>query len=230
MASAAVAGRHGLRHLQRGQPGRRSRGARRRLRRRGVADRGRGPRDGAGHLGRTGCCTSPTTRAASRPTTPPTAPACGRYEVAFPAAGGIAVVDGTVYAGWGWWLAGAPDDAEGGLIAFRPGGAAAPTARRRRRRGRATVVWPAPETPRPTTAPAGATCTRSAAPPATAATARARAGPPWPASPTGCRSTTTSPWSATAEGRCRLGRHPADEEIEAVVDYERDVLSGDAGG
>ena len=27
--------------------------------------------------------------------------------------------DGTVYAGWGWWLAGAPDDADGGLIAFR---------------------------------------------------------------------------------------------------------------
>jgi mono/diheme cytochrome c family protein len=39
--------------------------------------------------------------------------------VPFPAAGGIAVVDGTVYAGWGWWLAGAPDDADGGLIAFR---------------------------------------------------------------------------------------------------------------
>jgi polyvinyl alcohol dehydrogenase (cytochrome) len=44
------------------------------------------------------------------------------HEVAFPAAGGIAVVDGTVYAGWGWWLAGAPEDADGGLIAFRLGG------------------------------------------------------------------------------------------------------------
>jgi polyvinyl alcohol dehydrogenase (cytochrome) len=41
------------------------------------------------------------------------------HDVPFPAAGGIAVVDGTVYAGWGWWLAGAPDDADGGLIAFR---------------------------------------------------------------------------------------------------------------
>jgi mono/diheme cytochrome c family protein len=27
-----------------------------------------------------------------------------------------------VYAGWGWWLAGAPEDADGGLIAFRLGG------------------------------------------------------------------------------------------------------------
>lgn len=40
------------------------------------------------------------------------------HEVPFPAAGGVAVVDGTIYAGWGWWLAGAPDDANGGLIAF----------------------------------------------------------------------------------------------------------------
>jgi polyvinyl alcohol dehydrogenase (cytochrome) len=44
------------------------------------------------------------------------------HEVAFPAAGGIAVVDGTVYAGWGWWLAGAPEEPDGGLIAFRLGG------------------------------------------------------------------------------------------------------------
>lgn len=43
------------------------------------------------------------------------------HEVPFPAAGGISVIDGTVYAGWGWWLAGRPDDADGGLIAFRPG-------------------------------------------------------------------------------------------------------------
>jgi polyvinyl alcohol dehydrogenase (cytochrome) len=45
------------------------------------------------------------------------------HDVAFPAAGGISVVDGTVYAGWGWWLSSAPPDADGGLIAFRPGGA-----------------------------------------------------------------------------------------------------------
>jgi polyvinyl alcohol dehydrogenase (cytochrome) len=45
------------------------------------------------------------------------------HEVAFPAAGGISVVDGTVYGGWGWWLSSAPPDADGGLIAFRPGGA-----------------------------------------------------------------------------------------------------------
>jgi polyvinyl alcohol dehydrogenase (cytochrome) len=40
------------------------------------------------------------------------------HDVPFPAAGGVAVVDGTIYAGWGWWLAGAPPDADGGLIAF----------------------------------------------------------------------------------------------------------------
>jgi mono/diheme cytochrome c family protein len=32
------------------------------------------------------------------------------------------VVDGTVYAGWGWWFTSPPDDAAGGLIAFRLGG------------------------------------------------------------------------------------------------------------
>ena len=41
------------------------------------------------------------------------------YETEAQAAGGIAVVDGTVYGGYGWWLLGAPDDAKGGLIAFR---------------------------------------------------------------------------------------------------------------
>lgn len=41
------------------------------------------------------------------------------YETEAQAAGGIAVVDGTVYGGYGWWLLGAPDDAQGGLIAFR---------------------------------------------------------------------------------------------------------------
>jgi polyvinyl alcohol dehydrogenase (cytochrome) len=42
------------------------------------------------------------------------------------AAGGIAVVDGTVYAGWGWWFSSAPEDPQGGLIAFRLDGEAAP--------------------------------------------------------------------------------------------------------
>ena len=44
------------------------------------------------------------------------------HGVASPAAGGIAVVDGTVYAGWGWWLASPPPDPQGGLVAFRLGG------------------------------------------------------------------------------------------------------------
>ena len=47
------------------------------------------------------------------------------HEVAAPAAGGIAVVDGTVYAGWGWWLAAPPEQPQGGLIAFRVDGEAA---------------------------------------------------------------------------------------------------------
>lgn len=41
------------------------------------------------------------------------------HEVEAPAAGGVAVVDGTVYAGYGWWLAGAPEDPRGALVAFR---------------------------------------------------------------------------------------------------------------
>ena len=41
------------------------------------------------------------------------------HQTAAQAAGGIAVVDGTVYAGYGWWLLDAPEEPEGGLIAFR---------------------------------------------------------------------------------------------------------------
>jgi polyvinyl alcohol dehydrogenase (cytochrome) len=48
------------------------------------------------------------------------------YATDAPAAGGIAVVDGTVYAGWGWWFTSAPADAQGGMIAFRLDGEAAP--------------------------------------------------------------------------------------------------------
>lgn len=47
------------------------------------------------------------------------------HEVASPAAGGVAVVDGTVYAGWGWWFASPPPEPEGGMIAFRLGGESA---------------------------------------------------------------------------------------------------------
>jgi polyvinyl alcohol dehydrogenase (cytochrome) len=48
------------------------------------------------------------------------------HEVPAPAAGGISIVDGTVYAGYGWWLAAPPDDPKGGLIAFRLDREAAP--------------------------------------------------------------------------------------------------------
>jgi polyvinyl alcohol dehydrogenase (cytochrome) len=41
------------------------------------------------------------------------------YQTEGEAAGGIAVVDGTMYAGYGWWLFGAPDEPKGGLVAFR---------------------------------------------------------------------------------------------------------------
>jgi polyvinyl alcohol dehydrogenase (cytochrome) len=41
------------------------------------------------------------------------------------ASGGIAVVDGTVYGGYGWWAVEPPPDPQGGLVAFRPSGAAA---------------------------------------------------------------------------------------------------------
>lgn len=47
-----------------------------------------------------------------------------RHAVPANAAGGIAIVDGTVYAGYGWWFAAPPEDAKGGLIAFRLGGRA----------------------------------------------------------------------------------------------------------
>jgi polyvinyl alcohol dehydrogenase (cytochrome) len=41
------------------------------------------------------------------------------FSVPAQAAGGIAVVDGTVYAGFGWWLSTPPADPKGGLVAFR---------------------------------------------------------------------------------------------------------------
>jgi polyvinyl alcohol dehydrogenase (cytochrome) len=43
------------------------------------------------------------------------------HPVPAPAAAGVAVVDGTVFAGWGWWLASPPPDPSGGLAAFRLG-------------------------------------------------------------------------------------------------------------
>ena len=48
------------------------------------------------------------------------------HEVPAPAAGGIAIVGGTVYGGYGWWLAAPPEHPKGGLIAFRLDGSAAP--------------------------------------------------------------------------------------------------------
>lgn len=48
-----------------------------------------------------------------------------RHEVPANAAGGVAIVDGTVYAGYGWWFATPPEDPKGGLIAFRLDGESA---------------------------------------------------------------------------------------------------------
>ena len=132
------------------------------------------------------------------------------YSVASPAAGGIAVVDGTIYAGWGWWLAGAPDDADGGLIAFDlgrgggdgdeddglasadPGGGGGDGGRgddaggRRRR-------------------PRRAGRTHGPAPSATAAPARARPARRSSAWRTASRSSSTAPSCRTAGDACRAG-------------------------
>ena len=220
-------GRHRLRHLQRRQPGRRPRGPRRRHGRGGVAGRGRRPRHRAGHVGERRAVPRPTTRGASRPTTPPTAPACGPTRCRSPRPAAWRSSTARVYAGWGWWLAGVPDDADGGLIAFRPGGAAA---RRRRRRDEDGGLASAGD------APATTDLGRDRVPgalrrlPRRHRRGRQRARP-WPGSPTGC--TVDEHVAVVRDGR---GSMPgwdgtlADEEIEAVVDYERTVLSGDAGG
>ena len=230
MASAAVAGGTVYVTSNDGQPGRRSRGPRRRLRRRGVADRGRGARHGAGHVGERGVVPRRRLgahRGLRRRRRRPPVGARGRLPRGRRRGGrrrdGVRRV---------------------GVVAGRR-----PRRRRRRadrvpagrggrHRGRRptptrtrTVVWPAPETPRPTTAPAGATCTRSAAPPATAAAARARAGPSLAG--VADRLSLDDHIAVVRDGR---GQMPgwdgtlSDEEIEAVVAYERDVLSGDAGG
>lgn len=44
------------------------------------------------------------------------------YQMDAESGAGVSVVDGTVYVGYGWWLVGRPEDAKGGVIAFRPGG------------------------------------------------------------------------------------------------------------
>jgi polyvinyl alcohol dehydrogenase (cytochrome) len=140
------------------------------------------------------------------------------FDVPFPAAGGIAVVDGVIYAGWGWWLAGAPQNPDGGVIAFAVPAGGAPAASD-------TTEGGAGED-------AGATVYR-----ARCASCHGGSG----------EGGGTGPSMVGVEERLTRDEHIAvvrdgrgsnmpgwegtlsDEEIEAVVDYEREVLSAGPG-
>jgi polyvinyl alcohol dehydrogenase (cytochrome) len=140
------------------------------------------------------------------------------YDVPFPAAGGIAVVDGVIYAGWGWWLAGAPQNPDGGVLAFAvpaDGGGPGTT---------------------PTTAAEGgeglgATVYRQRCAACHGGSGEGANGP----SMVGVADRLTRDEHITVVREGRNGKMPAwegtltDEEIEAVVDYEREVLSQGQG-
>jgi mono/diheme cytochrome c family protein len=135
------------------------------------------------------------------------------FDVPFPAAGGIAVVDGTIYAGWGWWLANAPQNPDGGVIAFAPG----------------AEGGPAPTGPGDGD-DLGATVYRQSCASCHGGSGEGANGP----SMVGVTDRLSRDEHVTV---VRQGRNnmPAwegtltDEEIEAVVDYERDVLSQGPG-
>jgi polyvinyl alcohol dehydrogenase (cytochrome) len=137
------------------------------------------------------------------------------HDVASPAAGGISVAGGTVFAGWGWYLAGIPDDAQGGLIAFRlgeDGGLAAPT----------DAPPDGDETGRAVYEERCASCHGSGG--------EGSSGPSLAG--VADRLSVEDHTAIVRDGR---GQMPGwdgtltDEEIEAVVAYERDVLSGGGG-
>ncbi|HET8619016.1 MAG TPA: PQQ-binding-like beta-propeller repeat protein [Acidimicrobiales bacterium] len=131
------------------------------------------------------------------------------YDVPFPAAGGVAVVDGTVYAGWGWWLAGSPPDADGGLLAFSldGGGGGDPGDAGGGERGRTIYQQSC------------AACHGGAGEGASGPSLAGVAG----------RLTVEDHLAVVRDGRGNMpgweGTLSA-EEIEAVVEYERTVLSG----
>jgi polyvinyl alcohol dehydrogenase (cytochrome) len=133
------------------------------------------------------------------------------YDVPFPAAGGIAVVDGVIYAGWGWWLAAPPPNPDGGMIAFAipPSGAPGTS-----------------QTTEGESGDLGATVYRQRCAACHGGSGEGASGP----SMVGVDERLTRDEHITV---VRLGRGsmPAwegtltDEEIEAVVDYEREVLA-----
>ena len=142
------------------------------------------------------------------------------HDVPFPAAGGITVVDGTVYAGWGWWLAGAPRDADGGLIAFRLPGA----------RRAARAVWP-PARARASAGGGGDDLGRTVYQQSCASChGGAGEGASGPAmAGVADRLTVDQHVAVVRDGRGSMPGWDAtlsDEEIEAVVEYERTVLDG----
>jgi len=136
--------------------------------------------------------------------------------VPFPAAGGIAVVDGVIYAGWGWWLAGAPDNPDGGVIAF------------------AVPADGAPATSQPAEAESGddvgATVYRQRCAACHGGSGEGGSGPSMV--DVDERLSRDEHVTVVRDGK---GNMPAwqdtltDEEIEAVVDYERDVLANGSG-
>jgi polyvinyl alcohol dehydrogenase (cytochrome) len=137
------------------------------------------------------------------------------HPVAAPAAGGIAVVDGTAYAGWGWWLASPPPDPQGGLIAFRLGDTGS---------GAGESDEPADE------ATSGEAVYRESCATCHGGSGEGGSGP----SLVGVddRLSRAEHIDIVREGRGNMpgwdaGLSP--EEIEAVVDYERSVLSEPRG-
>jgi polyvinyl alcohol dehydrogenase (cytochrome) len=137
------------------------------------------------------------------------------YDVPFPAAGGIAVVDGVVYAGWGWWLANPPANADGGVIAFAvpPNGA--------------------PGTSQTTEGEAGdpgATVYRQRCAACHGGSGEGATGPSMV--DVDDRLTRDEHITVVREGRGSMpawDRTLTEEEIEAVVDYEREVLANGSG-
>jgi polyvinyl alcohol dehydrogenase (cytochrome) len=141
------------------------------------------------------------------------------HEVAFPAAGGISVVDGTVYAGWGWWLASEPDGADGGLIAFRLGGGDGSGAGGMASAGEGDGD----------DGPDGRAVYEERCASCHGGNGEGASGPTLAG--VADRLTVDDHVAVVRDGRGQMpgwdGRL-SDEEIEAVVDYERSVLSSDA--
>jgi polyvinyl alcohol dehydrogenase (cytochrome) len=137
------------------------------------------------------------------------------YDVPFPAAGGIAVVDGVVYAGWGWWLANPPANADGGVIAFAvpPDGAPGTS-----------------QTTEGEGGDVGATVYRQRCAVCHGGSGEGATGPSMV--DVDDRLTRDEHISVVREGRGSMpawDRTLTEEEIEAVVDYEREVLANGSG-